>query len=147
MSEGVTLNAQVTWTEGMQFVARGNGSGSAFVLDGEAEHGGMGSGVRPMEALLISLASCTGMDVISILHKKKQRVTGFKVNVQGVRAEEHPKRYVRIELEYVVRGWDISKQAVARSIELSQTKYCGVTASLNSEIVSTFRIEQEGPEG
>lgn len=138
--------AKLTWTEGLQFVGQAVVSGAAIVLDGAPEHGGLGSGVRPMESLLISLASCTGMDVVSILRKKRQRVTGFCVNVRGFRAEEHPRRYVRIELEYIVRGWDISERAVARSIELSQTKYCGVTASLNSEITHAFRIEQEQAE-
>jgi len=134
---------RVTWVEGLQFVAHGQVSGAAFVMDGDPNHGGLDSGVRPMEALLLSLAGCTGMDVISILRKKRQEVTGFWVNVRGFRAPEFPKWYTRIELEFVVRGWDISEQAVVRSIELSQTKYCGVTASLKSEIVYTYRIEQE----
>ncbi len=138
---------QVTWVEGLQFVARAGASGHAIVLDGVAEHGGLESGTRPMEALLLSLGGCTGMDVISVLLKKRQQVTGFRVNVKGIRAEEHPRRYVRIELEYVVRGRNVSPQAVERAIELSQTKYCGVTASLNSEIVHAYRIEEEPQEG
>jgi putative redox protein len=99
-----------------------------------------------MEALLLSLAGCTGMDVISILQKKRQRVTDFRVNVRGERAPEYPRRFVRIELEFVVRGWNISEEAVRRAIELSSTKYCGVTASLNAEVVRSQRIEQEQPE-
>ena len=144
-AEGV-YEGQVTWVEGLQFVARGLGSKAAFILDGEAAHGGLDSGVRPMEALLLSLAGCTGMDVVSVLRKKRQHVTAFHVNVSGIRATEHPKRYVRIDLEYVVRGYDISERAVTRAIELSQSKYCGVTASLNSEIVTSFRIEAESPD-
>ncbi len=143
MAQDDIVRARVTWTEGLQFVAQGERSGAAFIMDSATEHGGLGSGVRPMEALLLSLAGCTGMDVISILQKKRQRVTGFRVNVRGIRAEEHPRRYVRIELEYVVRGWNISAEAVARSIELSQTKYCSVSATLNAELVHTYRIEQE----
>jgi len=142
-----TYSAQVTWVEGLQFVARAEASGHAIVLDGAAEHGGLESGARPMEALLLSLGGCTGMDVISVLLKKRQHVTGFRVNVKGIRAEEHPRRYVRIELEFVVRGRGVAAQAVERAIELSQTKYCGVTASLNSEIVHTYRIEEEPQEG
>lgn len=143
MAQDDIVRAHVTWTEGLQFVAQGERSGVAFVMDSATEHNDRGSGVRPMEALLLSLAGCTGMDVISILQKKRQRVTGFRVNVRGVRAEEHPRRYVRIELEYVVRGWNISAEAVARSIELSQTKYCSVSATLNAELVHTYRIERE----
>ena len=143
MTESSTYACRVDWTHGLQFVGEAETSGVAFVLDGSPEHGGDGTGVLPLEALLISLASCTGMDVISILQKKRQKVTGFAVTVRGTRAAEHPRRYEHIELEYVVRGRDVSEQAVARSIELSQGKYCGVTASLNAEISHTYRIEQE----
>ena len=96
-----------------------------------------------MEALLISLASCTGMDVISVLRKKRQKVTRFRVLVMGQRADEHPRRYTHIDLEFVVRGHDVSEQAVARSIELSQTKYCGVTATLNCGVAYVYTIETE----
>lgn len=138
------IHAQVRWVTGLQFVAQASTSHIALVLDGEAEHGGLESGIRPMEALLISLASCTAMDVISILLKKRQRVTGFQVKAHAQRAAEHPRAYERIELEFIVRGHDISPTAVERSIELSQTQYCGVTASLKSEIVNSYRIESEG---
>ncbi len=135
--------ADVTLVQGLQFVGRGAQSGIAVVLDGVKEHGGLQSGIRPMECLLISLASCTGMDVISILRKKRQEITNFCVKVKGVRAEEHPKRYERITLHYIVRGSRVSERAVARSIELSQTKYCGVTASLNSEIDYEYTVKSE----
>ncbi|MEA3406759.1 MAG: OsmC family protein [Chloroflexota bacterium] len=143
MSEDNAYKADVTMVEGLQFVARGAQSGVAIVLDGEEEHGGLERGIRPMECLLISLASCTGMDVISILRKKRQEVTDFCVKVEGIRADEHPKRYERITLHYIVRGHNVSEKAVARSIELSQTKYCGVTASLNSEIDYDYTIHPE----
>jgi len=67
------------------------------------------------------------------------------VHVRGQRQEEHPRSYTRVELEFVVRGWDLSEQAVARAIELSQTKYCGVTHSLKSEVTYTYRVEAEQP--
>jgi len=143
--DGTHYEATATWVDGLQFVAQARSSGIAVVLDGAPDAGGTGAGVRPMEALLISLATCTGMDVISILHKKRQRVTGFKVHVRGQRQEEHPRSYTRVELEFVVRGWDLSEQAVARAIELSQTKYCGVTHSLKSEVTYTYRLEAEQP--
>ncbi|MFO7916983.1 MAG: OsmC family protein [Anaerolineae bacterium] len=133
--------ADATLVQGLQFVGRGAQSGIAVVLDGVEKHGGLESGIRPMECLLVSLASCTAMDVISILRKKRQEVTGFRVEVKGVRAEEHPRRYERITLHYVVQGHDVSEEAVARSIELSQTKYCGVTASLKSEIDYEYTVE------
>ena len=143
MVEDALRKARVTWVEGLQFVGLGEASGATCVLDGAAEDGGADNGLRPMEALLVSLGGCTGMDAISILKKKKQRVTHFHINIRGTRAGDFPRRFTHIELEYVVRGWDISEQAVARSIELSQTKYCSVKATLNCEVVYTYRIEQE----
>jgi putative redox protein len=143
---GNTLQAQATWVEGLQLVASGEASGIALVLDGKKEDGGTESGVRPMEALLLSLAGCTGMDVVSVLKKKRQHVTGFRINLLGTRAEEHPRRYLRIQLEYIVRGWNVSEEAVARAIELSMTKYCSVRATLNCEVVYTQRVEQEQAE-
>ena len=143
MAEIAAYRAEMRWTGGLQFVGRGMDSNGPVVMDGAVEHGGSGSGIRPMEALLTSLAACSGMDVISILQKKKQRVTGFAVEVEGQRAAEHPRRFERIVLSYVVRGYAVEPAAVARAIELSLTRYCGVTASLNSEIVSTYRIEED----
>ena len=142
MAKGV-VRTRATWVEGLQFVASAEASGGSFVMDGSPEHGGSDSGSRPTEVLLGALAGCMGMDVISILKKKRQKVTGLVVNVAGHRAEEYPRRYMRIELEFVVRGVDVAPNAVERSIELSHTKYCSVTASLNGEVVVGYRIEEE----
>ncbi len=138
-----SFDAQLTWVQGMQFVGRGAAPGPTIVFDADPSVGGSNCGIRPMSALYNALAACSAMDVISILKKKRQRVTGFYVNVHTTRAEEYPKRLLKAELEYVVRGYDVAPDAVARSIELSLTKYCSVTASLSAEVTSTFRIEQE----
>jgi len=138
-----TFDAQVTWVQGLQFVGRAATPGPTVVFDGEPTHGGSDCGLRPVAALLTSLAACTGMDVISILKKKRQRVTGLTINVKATRAQEPPKSVLKAELEYVVRGYDVAPEAVARAIELSQTKYCSVSASLKGEIVTTYRIEPE----
>jgi putative redox protein len=143
VSSDSTVGVQLTWVEGLQFVGIGERSGGAIVLDGAPEQGGLSHAVRPMEALLLSLAGCTGMYIVSILKKKRQRVAGFRINVLGTRAADYPKQYVRIDLEYVVRGWEIAEEAVVRAIELSHIKYCEVSASLKPEIVTRFRIEQE----
>lgn len=144
MPEENAVLGELTWVQGMQFVAQGGASGVPVVFDSAAEAGGLGHGLRPMEALLLALGGCTAMDVISILQKKRQDVTGFKINLKGWRAAEHPRRYTEIALEFVVRGHDVSPEAVARSIELSETKYCSVAASLNAKITTTYRVEQEG---
>jgi len=144
MAPSNTTNVDVTLVGGMVFVAQAERSRGTMVLDSDPSHGGVGAGMMPMEALLASLGSCTAMDTISILRKKRQRVTGLQVHVHGQRAEEYPRRYTHITLEFVVRGIGVDPAAVERSIELSQTKYCGATASLNAEITYTFRVEEEG---
>jgi len=140
MAEKRPYGATLKWTNGLQFVATAGVSNHAIVLDGSPKVGGADTGMRPMEALLVALGGCTGMDVISILQKKRVAVTGFEVRLSGDRAEEYPKRYERIKLEFVVMGRDIPEAAVKRAIELSQTKYCGATASLNADVSYTYRI-------
>lgn len=87
-------------------------------------------GASPMELLLISLAGCTAMDVLSILRKKRQSVTGFQIRIHGDRADTHPKVFTDFELEYIVRGVGIDPVAVARAIQLSVENYCSVHAML-----------------
>ena len=141
MPEQNVVEAELSLVKGMQFLGRTSQSRIGIVLDAKPEHGGQGSGFNPTELILLSLGGCTGMDVISILRKKKQDVTGLEVHLKGLRAPEHPRRYT--EIEFLVRGRGISKKAVARSIELSQEKYCSVTASLSARITSSFRIIEE----
>ncbi|MGI6379171.1 MAG: OsmC family protein [Anaerolineae bacterium] len=142
MAEQRPYGATLRWTEGMQFVATAGGSNHAIVLDGNPEVGGADTGMRPMEALLCALGSCTAMDVISVLQKKRLDVRAFEVRLAGQRAEEHPKRYTHITLTFVVTGHGIPESAVERAIELSQTKYCGATASLNAEIDYTYEVRE-----
>src|SRR5579885_2170662 len=121
--------ASVTLVEGMHF--EGAIDGFHMNLDTEEDVGGMGAGPQPHRLLLVALAGCTAMDVISILRKKRQQVSGLTVVVQGSRADEHPKVYTQIEVLYRVRGNNVSPQAVERSIELSKTRYCPVMATLS----------------
>jgi putative redox protein len=141
VAEVTILNGQATWVEGMQFVMHGAKSGATFVVGSAHPDSKPEGAVSPMEALLLSLAGCTGMDVVSILQKKQQHVTGLHINLRGMQAEEYPKRFTRIELEFVLRGPDITAPAVERAIALSMDKYCSVRATLNSEVVPTYRIE------
>ena len=100
-------------------------------------------GVRPTEALLSAVAGCSGMDVLIVLRKMRQDVTGLTINVTGVRAEEYPRPVVTATVEYVVRGHQVSEASVARAVSLSETKYCGVMASLKAEITTRYRVEEE----
>ena len=99
----------------------------------------------PMELLLIALGSCTGVDVISILKKNRQRVTDYRIEVSGVRREEFPRSYTRLSVKHIVRGRGLSEPAVARAIELSDQKYCSVAATLrgSAEIVTSYEIVEE----
>ena len=141
----MATDASVKWDHGVSFSGTGGTSGFTLPLGSSRAEGGEEDGFRPMELLLIGLTACTGMDVISILQKKRQDVTGFEVKAHGERAEEHPKRYTHITVEYVVRGRNIDPAAVERSIELSETKYCSAYATLSPSvpIVHTYRIIED----
>ena len=117
-------------------------SGHAQAIETNSERA---SAATPMELLLIALGSCTAVDVISILKKKRQQVTDYRVEVSGARREEHPHSYTRLEVKHIVRGQAVSEQAVARAIELSDAKYCSVAATLggSAEIVTSYEIVEE----
>jgi putative redox protein len=134
-------NAHITWVEDMQFVAQGD-SGHAIVMDSSQEESGHDTGARPMEVLLMGVLGCTAMDVISILKKKRQNVTGLKIFATGERAEEHPTYFTKIHLEYVAYG-AVQPEALARAIQLSQEKYCSAMATVRgkAEITSSSRVE------
>jgi putative redox protein len=95
----------------------------------------------PMELLLIALGGCTGADVQPILEKKRQRVTRYEIEVRGERRAEHPRIYTAIEVIHHVRGHDIDPKAVAHAIELSETKYCSVSAMLKEATTLSVRFE------
>jgi putative redox protein len=130
--------AVVTWVEGMRFVAEAGAGHQRITLDGEGL-----AGQSPMDVLLSGLAGCTGMDVISVLQKMRQEVTGLRVEVHGTRADDHPMVYTAITIEYVVTGRGVQEDAVRRAVELSETKYCSVSAMLakTAAITWSYRIE------
>lgn len=117
-------------------------SGHAQTLDGNGQRA---SAASPLELLLIALGGCTGADVISILHKKREQVTDYRIEIHGDRRNEHPRSFRRIEVRHILRGRGLSNQAVAQAIELSEAKYCSVAANLRptSEIVSTYEIHED----
>jgi putative redox protein len=93
-----------------------------------------------MQLVLIGIAGCTAVDVISIMQKKRANVSAFQVNITGERAEEHPKRYTNIQIEYVLHGKGIQPKAVEQAIALSETKYCSAMASVNARFESRYRV-------
>jgi len=114
-------------------------SGHVVAIDTDRERNSASS---PMELLLLALGSCTAVDVVSILKKKRQEVTAYRVEVSGDRREEHPRSYKKMEVHHIVTGRNISPQALAQAIELSEQKYCSVAATLRptAEIVSSYEI-------
>lgn len=133
---GETQEVRVTLKDGMHFVGMPHPPHDDFLvpLDSAEDFGGQGKGARPQSLLLVSLAGCTGMDVISILRKKRQEVTAFEIAVRGVKADEHPKVYTHIWVTYRVTGRDVDPAAVERAIELSLTRYCPVAGLLRQVV-------------
>lgn len=138
------VEAKIILVDGMQFNGTAT-SGHTLTMDADAESGGRNQGFRPMELLLVGFGGCSGMDVISILRKKRQPVTGLEINVKGEKAEDYPKIYKQVHIEYVVKGKGVQKEAVERAIELSLTKYCSVGATLAKAgtITHSYRIVDE----
>lgn len=134
--------AKVIWDQRMTFTGSAE-SGFEVPLGTYPEVGGDDDGFRPMELIAIGLAGCTAMDVISIMRKKKQNVKTFEVRVHAQRAEDHPRVFTEIEIEYLVTGENVQEKALRRSIELSETKYCPAQAMLRESvsISSSYTIQ------
>ena len=140
--------ATVVWQGKMAFAASGSTAPQFTIpLDADEAVGGENNGYRPLELLAIGLAGCTAMDVISILRKKKQDVTAFETEARVTQGSEHPKVFNRITLTFRVTGHNVNPRAVARAIELSETKYCPASAMLGqtAEIVTQHEIIEAEP--
>ncbi len=135
------VNVKVSHVDKMRFQGE-NTDGLRVTLDASTEFGGENSGLKPMEMLLVSLATCSAMDVVSIMQKKKQNFTYYDINVSGERSDEHPKVFTRISVEHVFTGANLDPKAVERAIELSSDKYCSVMAMLRKAVpvTTTYRI-------
>ena len=130
----------VKWTGGTQFLAADE-AGRTVVTDGQ------GQGFKPPDLLLVSIAGCAGVDVVRILEKKRQRVSGIEVHVRKENAPDPPWPITRIEVEWTVRGRGLKRKAVEDAVRLAEEKYCSVTASLTSEIVTIVRLVDEDEGG
>ena len=137
------MKARIQLVEGMTFVAE-SGSGHAVVVDAAPDVGGKNLGARPMELMLMSAGSCTAIDVVHILRKSRQAVTGCVVEVDGERAAEDPKVFTRIRMRYIVTGKALAPAQVERAIKLSKEKYCSATIMLekSAEIEFDFEIRE-----
>jgi putative redox protein len=136
------MNATVIWKQGMTFTGTA-GTGFEVPLGADPAVGGDNDGFRPMELFAVGLAGCTAMDVISILRKKRQDITSFEVRVHAERAEEHPKVFTKMTIEYVFSGTNLNAKAIERAIELSEETYCPAQGMLKqiADISSTYTIQ------
>ena len=134
----------VKWDGGMRFTATTE-EGESLTMDTDAESGGEGHGFRPVKLVLVGLGGCTGMDIVWILKRQRQEVTGLEMKVTGTRRKKDPRYYEDVQIEYVVRGRNLRESAVKRAIELSEQKYCSVRGIFRPEVkvTTSYRIEQE----
>ena len=142
------MKVAAQWKENMTFVGMPD-SGFAVQMDADASFGGTENGVRPMEMIALGLAACTGMDVISILQKKRQQITQFEVRVNAPRSADHPQVFTSALIKYIVTGRGVDESAVLRSIELAATKYCPAQFML-AEVFPMelhYEIFEEGEDG
>ncbi|MGC9348286.1 MAG: OsmC family protein [Anaerolineae bacterium] len=136
------MKAQVTWAgPGLRMIGEAE-NGPAIVVDSAGGTYGTHSGLTPMELVLVGLAGCTAMDVASIMAKKRQPLSNLQVKVSAERADNHPKVFTKIEVEYIAYGDGIDEAALERAVELSEDKYCSAHAMIKktAEITSTCRI-------
>jgi putative redox protein len=132
------VKAKIIWINGRAFLGE-SGSGHAIVMDGAPESGGRNIGVRPMEMMLLGLGGCTAFDVVHILEKSREPVTGCEVAMEAERAGEDPKVFTHVKMIYTLSGKGLKPAAVERAIKLSAEKYC----SASKMFEKTAKIEHE----
>jgi putative redox protein len=128
---------QVTWMGGELFEAADDAGHTILTGSGPRSF-------KPPDMLLAALAACAGVDLVAILQKKRQQVTGVQARLSKQNAPDPPWTIEKIEIEWVVRGHNLSEKAVWDAARLAEGKYCSVAASLKSEIVMTIRLVEEG---
>lgn len=131
------MEVEVNWVNGTLF--RGTTSVGAEVMINSGPDEGEPT-PSPMELVLLGAASCTATDVVLILEKMKQAVSGLRVEAKAQQEPEHPRRFTKIHLHYRVRGRDLAEERVARAISLSEQKYCSALASLKAQVTSSFEL-------
>lgn len=139
------MKARVQLVEGMTFVAE-SGSGHAVVVDASPDVGGRNLGARPMELVLMGTGTCSAIDVVHILRKARQAVTGCVIEIESERAADDPKVFTRIHMHYVVTGKGLAETHVERAIRLSKEKYCSATAMMahTAEVTCDYEIREAG---
>jgi putative redox protein len=138
-AQGMKKTMHVTWLGEQRYVAQ-NETGQQLIIDNSE----LKLGVGPMESLLAALATCTAYDVVEVMKKRKTPLWHYRVEIEGERAEEHPRRYTSITVRHLASGAGVTQEALSKAAHLSHDKYCSVAASLNSEIVVEAALEDSG---
>jgi putative redox protein len=134
------MNISVNWVDGMLMVGKSH-SGHSITMDGPPEIGGENLGVRPMEMLLLGVAGCTMIDVVTTLKKMRQDLTNCETKLSAERADEHPKVFTDIHIEFIVKGHDLDPKKVEKAITLSAEKYCSASIMLGKTASITHDFE------
>lgn len=129
-SVSLPIVVNVKWQDGLRFVASDDKEHSV-AMDSSKEHGGEGLAFSPVQLLLAALGGCTGMDVVDVLRKQRQKLTGLEIVVSGERASEHPRVYSKVHVEYKLKGENLKEKALQTAIRLSVDKYCSVGATIS----------------
>ena len=134
------MNISVNWVDGMLMVGKSH-SGHSITMDGPPEIGGENLGVRPMGMLLLGVAGCTMIDVVTTLKKMRQELTHFETKVNAERADDHPKVFTDIHIQFIVKGIDLDPTKVEKAIKLSAEKYCSASIMLGKTASITHDFE------
>lgn len=134
MKQELTLN----WLEDMAFETEMNGH--KITIDAGKEVGGKDKGPRPKAFMMLALAGCTAMDVVSILQKMRVKFDDFKVGIEASLSEEHPKKFEAMKIIYSFKGADLPEDKLIKAIELSQDRYCGVSANYRDAMALTYEL-------
>ncbi len=134
MKESIDLE----WRNGMSFEA--DVAGYKIALDSDPEFGGQNKGPKPKPLMLVSLAGCTGMDIVSLLKKMRVEFTAFNIRVEGDLTEDHPKRFEKMKIIYELTGHSLDRAKVEKAVNLSQEKYCGVSATYRASMELSYEI-------
>ncbi len=139
------MKATIKWLDGVAFAGE-SGSGHTVTMDGPPDHGGHNRGPRPMEMLLLGMGGCASFDVLSILQKSRQPVSGCEARLEAERADAVPAVFTRIGIHFIVRGRGLKEAQVRRAVELSAEKYCSASIMLSAagvEISHSYEIVEE----
>jgi putative redox protein len=132
-------SVNVKWIDGMAFEA--DVMGYKIMIDSDPEHGGQKRGPKPKPMMMVALAGCTGMDIVSLLKKMRVDYDEFDISVEGELSEEHPKKFVKMTILFKIKGQQVDRNKVKKAIELSKEKYCGVSVSYKEVMELDYKLE------